>query len=57
VDVAPEPRKYENVTDQTLASRLPRLSVAPGQVLDLDETGVSYAIRTWIRRGVLAPVE
>jgi hypothetical protein len=54
---APTPRKYENVTDATLDSRLPRLSLAPGEVLDLDKTGLSYAVRTWIRRGALAPVE
>lgn len=49
--------EYKNATEETLVARIPRLSLAPGEVIELNQGEISYTVRMWIRSGALEPVE
>lgn len=46
-------KTYVNSTEGVLASRNPRLELAPGDTLLITPDMMSYSIRMWIRNGSL----
>lgn len=49
-------KTYENVSSETLSSRNPRFTLAPGETVELKQETISHAVRGWIRIGALQPV-
>jgi len=49
-------KTYENVSNETLSSRNPRFTLAPGDTVELKQETISHAVRGWIRIGALQPV-
>jgi len=46
-------KTYKNVSNETLSSRNPHFSLAPGDSVELTQDTISHAIRSWVRIGAL----